>query len=634
MAFVVRSERRMLADMMPAGPSDVGPGSYIAHHEYRRLKGTAPFGSTESRNEPPPALSLSPITGGPGPGTYDPQLPSPAFFDPGLPRRAAAFHVSSDRWDSQSAFGGAGKDFPGPGAYNTKLFSPRRGEKGERGVGAGGMVEMARQGGRNLPVSGTVALTTNLLPQPGERDDERERRLVSAPSIPAYRQCFGYEEDEVGRLVRQPCPENWLDGTPRRRVGPGEYMPNDYWSSGRIRTDRALNWSRLSGRRDMVLNNNPGPGTYTAKRLVKPSRLTSAFASGTRRAPPGPLERRVESATPARGQRESTESLAQPQSIAPLEPPGPGAYEFPPTIQPKRIAEEHQFFGTSAERFPRYDTNPSPGPAAYAVEREFLNFNELRGPVFSRGADRFQPRRRSQAAPGPGAYNLSGHTISGIHGNDLDGRSPQHSLTTSGSLRNLVRSTSPPMRAARGGPAFGGSERRFCTLSEAECPGPGAYDGTSDGFRGADGRRSAAFASKARRLDFQASVVKRAQGLPSPADYVSPVAFVSCRPKHIPTKSEGFLSTALRDVSSVPPDLRSRPGPGQYESEFGTMQQNRAQSAQRYRYTPVSAAFSTSAGRFAGERRSVSPGPGEYDYDRGGRDWTKQTFNCLFGDVL
>uniref|UniRef100_A0A0K6S7Y8 Uncharacterized protein n=1 Tax=Chromera velia CCMP2878 TaxID=1169474 RepID=A0A0K6S7Y8_9ALVE len=93
---------------------------------------------------------------------------------------------------------------PGPGSY-IKLNSFARDASTNKGFRDG---PKGQQGG-------------------GQKDRERmsSLRACSAPSIPVHRQCFGFEEDDAGRLIRQPAPAEWMDGRGKDTAGPGHYDP-------------------------------------------------------------------------------------------------------------------------------------------------------------------------------------------------------------------------------------------------------------------------------------------------------------------------------------------------------------------------------------------------------------------------
>lgn len=52
------------------------------------------------------------------------------------------------------------------------------------------------------------------------------QRQVTAPSVPARSQVFGYEEDSAGRLVMQPPPNQGHTGVGSDRPGPLDYEPD------------------------------------------------------------------------------------------------------------------------------------------------------------------------------------------------------------------------------------------------------------------------------------------------------------------------------------------------------------------------------------------------------------------------
>lgn len=52
------------------------------------------------------------------------------------------------------------------------------------------------------------------------------QRQVTAPSVPARSQVYGYEEDNAGRLVMQPPPNQGHTGVGADKPGPLDYDPD------------------------------------------------------------------------------------------------------------------------------------------------------------------------------------------------------------------------------------------------------------------------------------------------------------------------------------------------------------------------------------------------------------------------
>lgn len=177
MAFTTRSKRDISALPVTETSGNVGPGTYIGHSQYYVKPNSAPFCSTKdrgitlesSRDFAPVASSASEDSLGlnckVGRRPFSTNCPE-GYHQP--PRPSSSFAVGISRFDE----GRMRSLTPGPGAYGQ--LSTRDWFKGPP--------RTKLEGRRRMVVF---------------------KRAVSAPSVPAKNQSFGYDEEESGELVMQ-----------------------------------------------------------------------------------------------------------------------------------------------------------------------------------------------------------------------------------------------------------------------------------------------------------------------------------------------------------------------------------------------------------------------------------------------
>jgi hypothetical protein len=72
------------------------------------------------------------------------------------------------------------------------------------------------------------------------------QRQFTAPSVPARSQVYGYEEDNAGRLVMQPPPNQGHSGVGTDRPGPLDYDPDKFRV---MKCSAATGWAKSKAER-------------------------------------------------------------------------------------------------------------------------------------------------------------------------------------------------------------------------------------------------------------------------------------------------------------------------------------------------------------------------------------------------
>lgn len=579
-AWTTKSDRFGAGPAVQTSSGDLGPGAYVGHGKYDESQNFAPFTSTQERGGSTGAKAASRA---PPPGTYDPSLPG--AYESGLPKKFVAFKSSAVRFG-----GGAGPDKekkPGPGAYRTTPES------------AGPMAH------RTMGVPST--------------EKKPVLRSFSAPSIPQAHQSYGYEEAPGGRLQRQ-GPTDGIVGHSGRigdSVGPGQY--GQYEDPKRKAPGGKFGHSSRDGKFNEL---TPGPGHYIEKRLNRPPKLGSSFASKVER---------IDEVT----------KLRMKQDV-------PGAGQYNASVQSKpSLRETHaemQFFGSTVERFKKSmagNVDKTPGPGSYMArpKREKSSatpFNHIADRYDTRPTHNFQKQGGfQQTGPGPGAYQAGT-----CFGNGVDPESAECAKTFS-------------VLGNSGGLAFGAMTKRFirADVKPDTVPGPGQYDYDEavDQAKG-DGRPKSAgskhrgkkvgipgfqFKSKTPKDGTLQQEIKVADGKPPPGAYDPKPIQEAGAIVRVPGKKEGFLSAAGR-FSHSKYGVRV-PGPGMYDppdDKHKSFNRSLSQGVP-VRGRSTNLGFTSQADRFGDkpitESHHKTPGPGTYETQP---EWVSRTYNCLFGEVL
>lgn len=361
MAFVSRAERNF--DHSPNRGFNLGPGAYLGQEQHRPNHAYAPFTSTAQRD-----ASLSLVAAPtPGPGSYSsPDLNSRTALD-----QYGQLRPSGPFASRQSRFKEAHRQLaPGPGAYQ---------------------VEKTWIKPRTISPRKDVAALNWL-------------RLPSAPSIPAPKQAFGYDETPSGELIMQKNPEKVFTGTPEDCVGPGHYdirLPGEY--------PKGASWGLSKGTKSSnpLPSTSPdiGPGSYNqlpgSLAPMYKFQPSAVFQSATKRA----------SFIPAAGKSIAETTVTEEIDATEEESgnPGPGYYhsEEMTAFKGKLVPERLQFFGSTAARFDyRKAGNAKVGPGSYGVGTApgaGTRQQEAKAPFASTDM-RFQHREKVERTPGPGSY--------------------------------------------------------------------------------------------------------------------------------------------------------------------------------------------------------------------------------------
>lgn len=175
MAFTTRSKRDITALPATETGENIGPGSYLGFSSYHAKPNLAPFCSSRDRGiAPPTARGIPPVATSPTEDSLGFPLGGREFSTGSLGNYSHPHRPSSSFAEGVSRFEDRQRSLtPGPGAYGQ--LSTRDWFKGpsSRGVGE------------------------------GRRRSVVFKRAVSAPSVPAKNQSFGYDEEESGELIMQ-----------------------------------------------------------------------------------------------------------------------------------------------------------------------------------------------------------------------------------------------------------------------------------------------------------------------------------------------------------------------------------------------------------------------------------------------
>eukprot|EP00397_Hematodinium_sp_SG-2012_P030340 GEMP01032132.1.p1 GENE.GEMP01032132.1~~GEMP01032132.1.p1 ORF type:complete len:543 (+),score=77.92 GEMP01032132.1:62-1690(+) len=542
MAFVTRSERRFAEGSTVSTGKSLGPGTYLGHKAYQKtVNAYAPFHSTTHRETEETVVPSC----APPPGHYDPKLPG--NYESGLPKKYVPFKSTARRFGDDHEKKSDWR--PGPGSYEIK--------------GACSDIKSSHQ---------TMGMS------PGDRPSIR---ALSAPSIPARMNSFGYEEGVNGKLVQQRGPE-LLTGRNDNCAGPDHYYVDDRYTKKRVVGGHIPLTPRLD--RQMKPSNTPGPGHYLERRLARPKRPGVFFVSKVSR---------------LGSKSEKKNSI-----------PGPGQYDPSfPSGNPRM--HDYQFFGSTVERFSGKTRQAAPGPGSYQVAGQ-IGKNGAKGTLKNK-SDRFKQSKK-EAVPGPGQYEMT-------EGFGLDAENALNCQKSFSVLGN------------QGALAFGAMSCRFVRSAGGprEDPGPGAYEQTAPGNM-YHSQPSSMFQSRTPKdhLDMQLNEPDR----PPPGAYDPRHVAETAEVVRIPQKNEGFLTASDRFGANRTSKLDL--GPGTYNPVLaGQSTFNRAMGdpARVGCGGGLPVGFTTCSNRFNEDDGMTAsrPGPGEYNVEP---NWVKKSYNCLFGEVL
>jgi hypothetical protein len=379
-----------------------------------------------------------------------------------------------------------GKDVPGPGAYQPRLYTTQNAAV----FGSGG--RLPKSDDKQTPAPGSYEIPSMLhegpqysmkgrtqpaqrLDSPGPGQYNYENTAIRDRS-PTYKMGSSKRSDGFDKLKQDiPGPGSYQDmrpssagpkwgfGTEDKSRSKQESMPGP----GAYELPTTLNKISysMSGRHSQPRQSiEPAPGSYDPRPIEQTPAYSFGnsgrydFTKGKDNPAPGtydPKPSRPSSAAPVFGS-EQRRPMSASQAI-----PGPGSYQIPSKVN------EGPSYSMSARNV-RSGRNATPGPGQYNAKSGYARENT---PAFSMGRARRGSLEIRDGIPGPGTYSSTSR---------LEG--PKYGFGSEPRDKNF-RNASPGPGAysitdSLDRKAFSMSGRRN-SIIKSETPGPGAYEHSS-----------------------------------------------------------------------------------------------------------------------------------------------------------